>query len=258
AVRRAVLGGEITRRLRNEPNLQAVYGHRLKTTFDRYLELSSRKKHLVRDVINSKWTQRQKERLLIQAGTRLNGIGADLRRRLTGRGERAMRLRQVIQHGAAVEGGDPLFELRPVWMASPETVSQLFPREPIFDVVVFDEASQCRLEDALPVLTRAKRVVIAGDPQQLPPTRFFESTVATSDDEEIESDQELFEAHQAEVEDLLGAALGLDIQQCYLDVHYRSRNADLIGFSNEHFYGSRLQAIPGHPSNRSRFAPLTL
>jgi hypothetical protein len=41
-------------------------------------------------------------------------------------------------------------------------------------------------------------------------------------------------------------------------VHYRSRNADLIGFSNEHFYGSRLQAIPGHPSNRSRFAPLTL
>jgi hypothetical protein len=124
--------------------------------------------------------------------------------------------------------------------------------------VVFDEASQCRLEDALPVLTRAKRVVIAGDPQQLPPTRFFESTVASSDDEEVETEQELFEAHQGEIEDLLGAALGLDIQQCYLDVHYRSRNADLIGFSNEYFYRSRLQPIPDHPRNRSPHAPLTL
>jgi superfamily I DNA and/or RNA helicase len=47
------------------------------------------------------------------------------------------------------------------------------------------------------------------------------------------------------VEDLLTAALGLDAQQSYLDVHYRSRNAALIEFSNEHFYGRRLQPIPG-------------
>src|SRR5206468_6329173 len=121
-------------------------------------------------------------RLLVPNGSRLNGVGADLRRRLTGRGERALRLRQVIAHGAAVEGGDPLFDLRPVWMASPETVAQLFPRVPLFDVIIFDEASQCRLEEALPVLTRGKRIVIAGDPKQLPPTRFFESAVATSED----------------------------------------------------------------------------
>ena len=169
-----------------------------------------------------------------------------------------MRLRQVIKHGAAVEGGDPLFDLRPIWMASPETVAQLFPREPIFDVVVFDEASQCRLEEALPILTRAHRVVIAGDPKQLPPTRFFESAVTTSEEDDADSDQALFESLQGEVEDLLTAALGLDVHQCYLDVHYRSRNADLIGFSNEHFYGSRLQAIPGHPRNRTRYAPITL
>jgi superfamily I DNA and/or RNA helicase len=144
-------------------------------------------------------------------------------------------------------------------MASPETVAQLFPRLPIFDLVVFDEASQCRLEEALPVLTRAKRVVIAGDPKQLPPTRFFESSItASEDDDNVDSDQELFEAHQGEIEDVLAAALGLDIHQCYLDVHYRSRHADLIGFSNEQFYGSRLQAIPEHPRARSRHAPLSL
>jgi len=67
------IGGlEATRRLRSEPNLQAVDGHRLKNTFDRYLELSHRKKQLVREVILSKWAQRQKDRLLITAATRLN------------------------------------------------------------------------------------------------------------------------------------------------------------------------------------------
>jgi hypothetical protein len=201
---------------------------------------------------------RQKDRLLAATGSRLNGTGADLRRRLTIRGERAMRLRQVIAHGRSVEGGDPLFELRPVWMASPETVAQLFAREPIFDVVIFDEASQCRLEEALPVLTRARRVVIAGDPKQLPPTRFFESAVATSTDDDAETEQELFDVQQSDVEDLLMASLNLQIDESYLDVHYRSRNGDLIGFSNEHFYGSRLQAIPGHPRNRMRYAPVTL
>jgi len=71
-----------------------------------------------------------------------------------------------------------------------------------------------------------------------------------SEEEEIETDQQLFESQQGEIEDLLGAALNIEIEECYLDVHYRSRNSDLIEFSNQHFYGSRLQPIPGHPSNR--------
>jgi hypothetical protein len=258
-VRRNVLAGEITRRLRQSPQLQAVDGHRLQASFERFRQLSERKKELVRDDVLNRWTTKQKERLLASTGTRLNGMGADLRRRLTMRGDKAMRLRQVIAHGRSVDGGDPLFDLRPVWMASPETVAQLFNREPLFDVIVFDEASQCRLEEALPVLTRGKRIVVAGDPKQLPPTRFFESAVATSEDVDAETDQELFEAHQGEVEDLLTAALSLDgVDECYLNVHYRSRNSDLIGFSNDHFYGSRLQAIPGHPKNRIRYAPITL
>src|SRR5690606_30735878 len=149
--------------------------------------------------------------LLASTGSRLNSQGAEVKRRLAIRGRHAMRLRQVLALGRGAEGGDPLLDLRPVWMASPETVAQIFPRERIFDVVVFDEASQCRLEEALPVLTRAGRVVVAGDPKQLPPTRFFESAIATSDPDEIESDQDLFEAQQSEVEDLLAAALGLDV-----------------------------------------------
>jgi hypothetical protein len=100
--------------------------------------------------------------------------------------------------------------------------------------------------------------VIAGDPKQLPPTRFFESAVAASEEDEIENDQQLFESQQGGIEDLLSAALNIEIEECYLDVHYRSRNADLIEFSNDNFYNARLQAIPAHPRNRTRFPPLTL
>jgi hypothetical protein len=258
AIRRAILAGEINDRLHNQQKLRALDPQRLRASFDRYRELDYGKQALVRDAVLHKWIGRQKERLLVSTGSRLSSAGADLRRRLTIRGDRALRLRQVVAIGQSLEGGDPLYDLRPVWLAGPETVAQIFPRRPFFDAVIFDEASQCRLEEALPVLTRATRVVIAGDPKQLPPTRFFESALAVSEDDEVETDQEIFEVHQGEIEDLLGAALSINIQQCYLDVHYRSYNADLIQFSNNQFYSSRLQPIPGHPSHRARFALITL
>jgi hypothetical protein len=257
-LRKAALHLEISSRLRNDARLQSVDTQNLQSVFDRYVALGQQKKQAVRELVLHLWGSRQKERLLAGTQSRLNSAGADLRRRFVLRGERAMRLRQVIAVGQNLPEGDPLFDLRPVWMASPETVAQVFPRRPLFDVIVFDEASQCRLEEALPVLLRGQRVVIAGDPKQLPPTRFFESAVAISDQDDIETDQQLFEAQQGEIEDLLGAALNIEIDECYLDVHYRSNDAALIEFSNTHFYNGRLQPIPGHPANRSRFAPLTL
>ncbi len=257
-LRKASDAAEINRRIKNHPTLMALDNQQLQSDFVRYQQLDAEKKPVARQELLHLWASRQKERLLAATGSRLNSAGADLRRRLTIRGERAMRLRQVVHVGQAIEGGDPLFDLRPIWLVSPETVAQVFPRQAIFDVVIFDEASQCRLEEALPVLLRARRVVIAGDPRQLPPTRFFETAISASEEEEIESDQQMFESQQGEIEDLLGAALNTEIEESYLDVHYRSRNADLIAFSNGQFYGSRLQPIPGHPANRSRFAPISL
>jgi DNA replication protein DnaC len=258
SLERAMLGVVIRGLLKNSRLLSNLDGKRVESMFARMSDLQSEKMELVRESIASRWVERQRERLLVGTGSRLNSLGAKIKQRLLTRGKRSMRIRQVIRHGQGIEGGDPLFDLKPVWMASPDTVAQIFPREPIFDVVIFDEASQCRLEEALPVLTRAKRVVIAGDPKQLPPTRFFESAIVGSELREIETDQDLFEVQQSEVEDLLGAALNLELEHAYLNVHYRSKNADLIEFSNEQFYGSRLQAIPGHPSHFTRFAPLQL
>ncbi len=249
ALERASLHAEITRRLTAAPQVRTLDPKRMADQMERLRTLQASKYPLVVEGITQRWQQAWRERLVASTGNRLSSLGAQVKQRLMTKGKNAMRLRQVMALGRTIDGGDPIMDLRPVWMASPETVAQVFPREAVFDVVIFDEASQLRLEDSLPVLTRARRFVVAGDPKQLPPTRFFESALAESEQEEVETDQDLFEVSQREIEDLLSGALSLDIQQSYLDVHYRSRNADLIGFSNQHFYGSRLQAIPAHPRN---------
>ncbi|HEY3998006.1 MAG TPA: AAA domain-containing protein [Candidatus Xenobia bacterium] len=253
-----VCHAELHARLAAEPRLASIDADRLDVCQRRYLELTLSKHGVVQEHVRQGWLKRQRQRLLASTGGRLNGAGAELKRRLYVRGANALRLRQVVAAGAQASDGDPLFDLRPVWMASPGTVAQIFPRTPVFDVVVFDEASQCRLEEAIPVMTRAHRVVIAGDPKQLPPTRFFESAVVDTGESDAETEQELFEAQQSEIEDILAAALNLEIDQAYLDVHYRSSNEALIGFSNDSFYSSRLQSIPGHPRNLQMVPPIRL
>lgn len=245
-------------RLKSEPALIDITSERIEAALKEFGQRLGQKETLVRELAIFNWRGRQHTRLMASNGSRLNSLGASLRQRLFIRGKRALKLRQMIQSGQNIDGGDPLFDLCPVWMASPSTVAQIFPRETLFDVIIFDEASQCRLEEALPVLLRGKRVVIAGDPKQLPPTRFFESAVGDSEFADAESLEELQEQQLSETEDLLAAALNLDLQSCYLDVHYRSQSEALIGFSNEAFYQSRLQPIPGHPSRRAKRSPLNV
>jgi len=258
AISKAAIDNEIRSRLEASPELSRIDTVRIEAAFSELGERIAEKQDLVRRVVVRYWQDRQSKRVLANTGSRLNSMGSSLRQRLYVRGKKALRLRQMIATGSEVAGGDPLFDLCPVWMASPDTVAQIFSREAEFDVAIFDEASQCRLEEALPVLLRAKRLVVAGDPKQLPPTRFFEGAVIESDEGEIETEVDLHSHQMSEMEDLLSAALNLDVSEAFLDVHYRSRNEALIGFSNQSFYGDRLQPIPGHPKNKAFSAPIRL
>jgi hypothetical protein len=254
----AALANELRQRLLSQPALARIDTPRIEAALAELGSLTESKTAQVRALILHRWQKLWRDRLLASTGSRLNSLGASLRQRLFVRGQRALKLRQMIATGTGTPGGDPLFDLCPVWMASPATVAQVFPREALFDVVLFDEASQCRLEEALPVLLRARRVVIAGDPRQLPPTRFFESAPADSDDAAAENSEEVFARQQVGAEDLLSAALNLAVQESFLDVHYRSRHAALIEYSNHAFYGSRLQPIPGNPARRPQHPPIHL
>jgi primosomal replication protein N'' len=175
-------------------------------------------------------------------------------------GPRARRLREVVERGERLG----LFLLRPVWLCSPDMVSRLFGLRPgMFDIVVFDEASQLPVESALPALFRAKRFVVSGDEKQLPPTNFFNARFG-SDEEELDDDW--LESDSGEMEDesrrqreealnrrevkdcgdLLALAQTV-LPTTTLEIHYRSKYRQLIAFSNSAFYSGRLNIPAQHP-----------
>lgn len=155
----------------------------------------------------------------------------DLVRREAEKRARHLSLRRLLS-----QTPDVLTALRPCWMASPLSVSQLLDADRrYFDVVIFDEASQVLPEDAIPAILRAERAVIAGDKHQLPPTTFF-TVGADESEEESESSAEGFES----LLDLMSSFL----EPKMLEWHYRSRCEELIAFSNRHIYGDRLVTFP--------------
>lgn len=134
-------------------------------------------------------------------------------------------------------------DLKPVWLMSPLSVSDTLPLASArFDVVIFDEASQVPLEDAVPALFRGPQVIVVGDQMQLPPTSFFQSRRDEEDEDgaadaasrtplDLESTSFLNHAARSLPSELLGW-------------HYRSRSESLIGFSNSAFYQGRLLTVP--------------
>jgi superfamily I DNA and/or RNA helicase len=81
--------------------------------------------------------------------------------------------------------GRAIQALKPCVMMGPQAVAQYLPPGLFhFDIVVMDEASQMRPEDALGAIARGAQLVVVGDPKQLGPTSFFDTV--TSDEDEIE------------------------------------------------------------------------
>jgi very-short-patch-repair endonuclease len=135
------------------------------------------------------------------------------------------------------EAPNALLGLAPCVMASPLSISQFLPRATIFDVVVFDEASQVTPEAAVTAILRGRRLVVAGDDKQLPPTDFFQTAVIEDDDADDEAPIE-------GVESVLNAVRPF-AKPLGLRVHYRSRDEDLIAFSNHFLYGDELVTFAG-------------
>ncbi|MBI3647146.1 MAG: hypothetical protein HY240_00030 [Actinobacteria bacterium] len=119
-------------------------------------------------------------------------------------------------------------------------MSQVLPGEQLFDVVVFDEASQIRPADAVPAIARGERLVLAGDERQLPPTAFFLS--ASSEEEEQEEQPSLA---ATEGFDSVLENLGMLLPYRMLTWHYRSHDERLIAFSNAYLYDGSLTTFPG-------------
>ena len=143
---------------------------------------------------------------------------------------------------------DVLGALKPCWAMSPLVVSQLLPMQRCFDVAIFDEASQVTPHDAAGVIARADRVVVAGDPKQLPPTSFFSPSGGGVDDEEAEAALDTSLLNDVEsVLDQMAAILPAPIGTRTLGWHYRSQDERLIAFSNAQasLYDYGMTTFPG-------------
>jgi very-short-patch-repair endonuclease len=137
-----------------------------------------------------------------------------------------------------------LLTLKPCLMMSPLSVSLFLEADTyMFDVVIFDEASQVCTENAIGAIFRGKQVIIAGDSKQLPPTNFF--TASTSDiefdtDDDDEDDSSVYESILEEANLL---------PERTLLWHYRSRHEHLIAFSNAKIYRNNLITFPSNKEN---------
>ena len=183
--------------------------------------------------------------------------------RLTGPQRRS--LRQIFD-----EGNDlGLMSLRPVWLMNPDVASRMLPlKAALFDLVIFDEASQTPVEHAAPSLFRAKRTVISGDDKQMPPSSFFASRLdddgaeeeldsdAALDDAATEAERAVFEEawNRREIKDcpdLLQLGRGI-LPTAMLQIHYRSNYRELIDYSNAAFYKAGLSVPVRHPKAEIR------
>jgi len=179
------------------------------------------------------------------------------------RGPRALRLREIIGEGADLG----IMHMRPIWIMNPDVASRILPMKAgLFDLVVFDEASQMLVEHALPTLFRGKRVLVSGDEKQMPPSSFFASRIDGDDDgagdldftDEAATETERLAKAEAwnrrEVKDCpdllqLGRST---LPTSTLQIHYRSKYRELISFSNFAYYQGGLSVPVRHPEAEVR------
>ena len=157
------------------------------------------------------------------------------------RKEAKKKTRHLPLRGLFDQAPDALAAIRPCWAMSPLDVAQTLPPRPLFDLVVFDEASQVLPCDAISALLRGRRAMVAGDSRQLPPTIFFDSS---SGEDDLDEDEESLADYES-ILDVMDARLA----RRPLTWHYRSQDERLIAYSNQEIYHGSLTTFPGADSD---------
>jgi len=217
--------------MQSDPRLGQFRGHALQAVRDRFVELDDEMIELQQQLIAYEIDQAQipvgSNKGKARSRSDLHLIRAEI-----GKKTRNIPIRQL-----ALRAGKALQAMKPCFMMGPQSVAQyLEPGALTFDLIVMDEASQMKPEDAVGAIARGRRLVVVGDPKQLPPTRFFDQLFEDEDDEEATGVEES--------ESILEASIPLFRPLRRLRWHYRSRHESLIAFSNHYFYDDDLVVMP--------------
>ncbi|NMO01250.1 DUF4011 domain-containing protein [Gordonia sp. TBRC 11910] len=168
---------------------------------------------------------------------RLTGSYGKLRGALDGKRKVASVRRLMQDYGREIVSAAPCF------LVSPASLAQFVPPGSVtFDLVVFDEASQVTVAQAIGALGRANSAVIVGDSKQMPPTSIGIANSDISDD--AEDDGDTSGAVPEDLESILSESVESGIPRLWLSWHYRSQDESLIAFSNDKYYESKLATLP--------------
>jgi very-short-patch-repair endonuclease len=225
---------------RQSQPLKLFSGQAHERAIDLFRRFDERHKELAQQRLRSQLARRRQV-LLVNAGVggseQISKAIADLRKEV--QKKRHSSIRQIVRRVAPA-----LLELKPCWMMSPLSVSQFLESGgQLFDLVIFDEASQVCPENAISAILRGRQLIVVGDSKQLPPTRFFTKTLADDDEDEPE-DGTVDRPENERMESILDECLGAGFSERLLCWHYRSRHESLIAFSNHAFYQNRLLTFP--------------
>lgn len=199
-------------------------------------------KHLMRTVIPRQLVDRRPFRPRVRIGD-VGKLEAELSRKA----RRVSLPKLMRQHGATVT------RLTPCFLMSPDAVSRLLPAEAeLFDIVVFDEASQIKVANAIPAMGRARSVIVVGDSKQMPPSQRIGTRMADgAEDADGIAEGEDAEPVVVDLESILEECRESNLPSLMLKCHYRSRHEGLISFSNRYFYESELVTFPAPDSEAS-------
>lgn len=211
--------------IERDPRLSVFNGKLFDSKISKFKELSNYFEQLTKAEIIARLSEKIPSFTQEASNSSEPGI---LQRAIKSKG-RAMSIRKLFDQIPNL-----LPRLCPCMLMSPMSIAQFFKADTsLFDLIIFDEASQLLTCDAIGAMARAKNVIVVGDPKQMPPTSFFGSNKKDEDNTEIE-----------DMESILDDCLTISMPSKYLLWHYRSKHESLIAFSNTNFYDNKLFTFP--------------
>lgn len=140
---------------------------------------------------------------------------------------------------------EQLFDVFPVWICRKQAVPFLLPcRERTFDLVIVDEATQCRVDDAIPLLYRGRKLMAVGDERQTVLAKNSSIDDYLFDDFELDEHLRFAQARgmKGGGSHLFGLVKRIKQASVMLDEHYRCP-PDIIEFSNRYVYENQLRTM---------------
>ena len=199
----------------------------------RFTQLTEERQELLRDLIPARLHASRRFDSSSNAGS-----VANLRTELASTRRGARSVRQLISKYPQL-----ISELTPCFLMGPDSVAKFIPAGSItFDLIVFDEASQIRVEEAIGTMGRGQGVVVVGDSRQMPPSSAFVSRASGGEEDEFSLED--LDAPTEDAESILEETVEAGLPREMLAWHYRSRDEVLISFSNEKYYDRKLGTFP--------------